>query len=159
MRRKGFTLVELMVVVAIIAILAAVAVPMYTKFKQKATASGPIKTSMGTVQALQAYFDEYGTFTGTTRAASGALEASSIKIGANLPSIEEVTWSVNGSSGSRVEISWSFGGSTKCPSTICNGRLCLECDSTEGTCEVAIAVAEANLGLDKDPASIGCAAP
>ena len=64
--QKGFTLIELMIVVAIIGILAAVAIPQYQDYTVKAKLSkvsafaDPIKT------ALALYNQENGSFPGTS---------------------------------------------------------------------------------------------
>jgi type IV pilus assembly protein PilA len=64
--RKGFTLIELMIVVAIIGILAAIAIPNFLKFQAKSKQS-EAKTNLKAVfTAETAYFGEnntYGTFT------------------------------------------------------------------------------------------------
>ena len=59
---KGFTLIELMIVVAIIGILAAIAIPNFLKFQAKAKQS-EAKTNLAAVHTAQvAYFGENGSF-------------------------------------------------------------------------------------------------
>ena len=60
--RQGFTLVELMVVVAIISLLAAMAIPQYNSFTCKAKQT-EAKESLGMLAKCQeAYFFEYSTY-------------------------------------------------------------------------------------------------
>ena len=63
-RKKGFTLIELMIVVAIIGILAAIAIPNFLKFQAKAKQS-EAKSNLGAIYTAQvAYFGEYNTYAG-----------------------------------------------------------------------------------------------
>ena len=61
-RKKGFTLIELMIALAIIAILAAIAIPQYNKYVARTQVAeafallGPVK------QALTLYHQENGDF-------------------------------------------------------------------------------------------------
>ena len=64
MNKKGFTLIELMIVVAIIGILAAIAIPDFLKFQAKAKQS-EAKTNLGAIFTTQvAYYGENSTYAG-----------------------------------------------------------------------------------------------
>jgi len=62
--QKGFTLIELMIVVAIIGILAAVAIPAYSDYTIKARVSESAAMSGAAKTAVDIYFSENGTLTG-----------------------------------------------------------------------------------------------
>src|SRR6267142_5219091 len=61
-KREGFTLIELMIVVAIIGILAAIAIPNFIKFQLRAKA-GEAKINLAGIRTAQeSYFAEAGTY-------------------------------------------------------------------------------------------------
>jgi len=62
--RNGFTLVELMIVVAIIGILAAIAIPNFLQFRLKAK-TAEVKSTLGAIRTTEvAYFAEWALYVG-----------------------------------------------------------------------------------------------
>lgn len=62
--QQGFTLIELMIVVAIIGILAAVAIPAYQDYTIRAQVSEGLSLASGAKTALAEYYNQRGTFPG-----------------------------------------------------------------------------------------------
>ncbi|MCG3846184.1 pilin [Photobacterium damselae] len=60
--QKGFTLIELMIVVAVIGVLSAIAIPQYQKYVAKAEAASALATLTGLKTNAEAYTIENGTF-------------------------------------------------------------------------------------------------
>lgn len=64
-RQNGFTLIELMIVVAIIALLAGIAWPSYREHIKSANRADAQGALMGLAQAMEKYFTENGTYAGS----------------------------------------------------------------------------------------------
>jgi type IV pilus assembly protein PilA len=81
--RKGFTLVELMIVVAIIGILAAIAIPNFLSFRLKAKTS-EAKSNLGAIRSTEvAYFAEWNWYVGNQ---------TDVPLGARTGRADKVPW-------------------------------------------------------------------
>ncbi len=76
-RQQGFTLIELMIVVAIIAILAAIAIPAYQDYTIRAQVSESLSLMSGMKTAVAEYYQNRGTWP-TTNAEAGMANVASI---------------------------------------------------------------------------------
>ncbi|WP_301673006.1 pilin [Neisseria blantyrii] len=75
--QKGFTLIELMIVIAIVGILAAVALPAYQDYTARAQMSEALTLAEGQKAAVVEYFSDNGVFP-ASNASAGIATASTI---------------------------------------------------------------------------------
>lgn len=73
MTQRGFTLIEVMIVVAIIGILAAIAYPSYQDYVQRTGRADGIAKLMEIMQAQERFFSQNQTYTANLGAGAGGL--------------------------------------------------------------------------------------
>ncbi len=74
--QQGFTLIELMIVVAIIGILAAIAIPAYQDYTIRAQVSEGMSLMAGSKTAVAEYYTNHGTMPATNASAGVATDTS-----------------------------------------------------------------------------------
>jgi len=79
--QKGFTLIELMIVVAIIGILASVAVPQYQDYVARTKVSDPLKQMDSVKTMLADFYSDFGTMPVEATAGAGKEEIEAAILG------------------------------------------------------------------------------
>ena len=84
-KEKGFTLIELMIVIAIIGILAAIAIPQFSAYRKRSYNSAAKADLRNLATAEEAYYVDYNTYLTSLSALTGAsyafMQSKNVEVG------------------------------------------------------------------------------
>ena len=104
-RSRGFTLIELMIAVAIVAILAAVALPSYTEYVRRGRVTEAISTLSGMRVKMEQFFQDNRTYAGACAVNTVAPMPTSANFDYACPTLNATQYSITatGKGGSSVD--------------------------------------------------------
>ncbi|EOX4458437.1 TPA: type IV pilin protein [Vibrio diabolicus] len=110
-KQQGFTLIELMIVVAVIGVLAAIAIPQYQKYVEKSS----LASALATASALKTNYEDYLAVSGAAPINISEIGAVSFALGSiSISGGIAVEITEGGGKGSSVALARNTDGSWNC---------------------------------------------
>ncbi|KJF99412.1 pilin [Photobacterium leiognathi] len=111
-KQQGFTLIELMIVVAVIGVLSAIAIPQYQKYVQK----GALASALASATALKTNYEDYVAVSGAAPTQASDIGAVSFSLGTIGVTSGAITANITkgGGKDNSIVLTRSSGGSWSC---------------------------------------------